>query len=205
MIAAVWIRSLPDRLQLISPQSPLKTCCVLSLSINTHFPSSGLAGIVLADGTLRSQWECILQWGDVEYCFMLRSLVLTLVTRQETLDVSWYLHCSDIYSDSHDFCDVSDDTGDEGTEDSQLSLTLQFTSALLHVLSSFRSLFLFNIFCFRDQPANTAEHLSAEEPDREWVRMRMINGPVFIYWAWTPLLMNAVSAGCVSRQLFTTK
>lgn len=76
-------------------------------------------------------------------------------------------HCSDIYSDSHDFCDVSDDTGDEGTEDSQLSLTLQFTSALLHVLSSFRSLFLFNIFCFRDQPANTAEHLSAEEPDRE--------------------------------------
>ena len=63
-------------------------------------------------------------------------------------------HCSDIYSDSHDFCD-------EGTEDSQLSLTLQFTSALLHVLSSFRSLFLFNIFCFRDSQRPAGEYSGA--------------------------------------------
>lgn len=51
-----------------------------------------------------------------------------------------------IYSGSYDFCDVSDDTGDEGTEDSQLSLTRQFTSALEHVLSSFRSCFYLTYF-----------------------------------------------------------
>lgn len=75
---------------------PLQTRCVLSLSINTHFPSSGVVSAVLADGTLRSQWECVLQGGDVECCFMLRSLVLQSVTRRETLDVSDICsdHCS---------------------------------------------------------------------------------------------------------------
>lgn len=69
-----------------------------------------------------------------------------------------------IYSGSYDFCDVSDDTGDEGRGFPVITnsaVHLSFRTCLI----LFPFMFLFNVFCFRDQLVNTVARLAAEEPD----------------------------------------